>query len=72
MNGNAQEALVALLLSAREAAKSLRVSERTLWALTQPRGPIPFVRVGRRGIRYDPRDLVAWIDGQKRGSNAPR
>ena len=54
-----------LLLRTRDAAKALSMSERTLWALTEPRGPIPCIHFGRRAKRYDPRDLRAWIDQQK-------
>ena len=48
-----------LLLSAREAAHRLRVSERTLWTLTQ-RGDVPHVRIGRR-VLYRPATLNAWL-----------
>ena len=52
-----------LLLTARDAARALAVSDRKLWSL-KASGEIPCVRVGR-AVRYDPRDLVAWIDRQK-------
>jgi excisionase family DNA binding protein len=52
-----------LLLKPREAARVLGISERTLWALTHQNG-IPHVRIGR-AVRYDPRDLQAWIDRSK-------
>ena len=52
-----------LLLKARDAAQSLAVSERTLWDLTN-RGDLPCVRIGR-AVRYDPADLVNWIERQK-------
>jgi hypothetical protein len=55
-----------LLLSARDAAKSLSICEKSLWSMTAPRGPIPCVRVGVR-VLYDPRDLTAWIDQAKGG-----
>jgi len=51
------------LLTPRETAKALAISERTLWALTQ-QGDIPVVRIGR-SVRYDPRDLNEWIEKQK-------
>jgi len=57
----------ALLLSARDAARSLGVCEKTLWSVTQPRGDIPCVRISRR-VLYDPRDLLAWIDKRKGGA----
>lgn len=45
-----------ILLTAREAAKALRISEKTLWSMTVPRGPIPSVRLGR-SVRYVVDDL---------------
>ena len=59
-----------LLLTAREAARALAMSERTLWSLTKREtergieGEIPALRIGR-SIRYDVRDLQAWIDAHK-------
>lgn len=53
-----------LLLSAREAARLIGVSERTLWQLSAPRGKLPAVRLGRV-VRYDPDDLKAWIGSSK-------
>ena len=51
------------LLTAREAADVLRISERTLWTLTQE-GELPSVRVGR-SVRYDQGDLAEWITSRK-------
>jgi excisionase family DNA binding protein len=48
-----------LLLTPREAAKALAVSERTLWQLTKD-GTIPAVHVGR-SVRYSLEGLRAWI-----------
>ena len=53
-----------LLLSARDAAAALSISERTLWSITAPRGDLPCVRVGQR-ILYGVDDLRAWIDEHK-------
>jgi excisionase family DNA binding protein len=52
------------LMTVREAAKALTISERTLWTLTQA-GEIPRVPFGPRGFRYDARDLLAYIDRKK-------
>ena len=54
-----------MLLPADEAAESLSICPKTLWNHTEPRGTIPCVRIGTR-VLYDPLDLRAWIDGQKR------
>lgn len=53
-----------LLLSAPDAAKALSIGLRKLWEVTN-RGDIPVVRIGRR-VLYDPQDLRAWIEQQKR------
>ena len=59
-----------ILLTVSEASKALSISQRTLWALTAPRGPLPAVRIGRRAVRYDPADLREFIDRQKQGGEA--
>ena len=53
-----------LLVSARDAAETLSISERTLWGLTAPRGPIPCVRLGGR-VLYSPEALRKWIAEQQ-------
>lgn len=58
-----------LLLDARQAAEALSICEKTLWSITQPRGDLPCVRIGRR-ILYDPADLRAWICTRK-GNGTP-
>ncbi len=45
-----------LLVNTREAARMLSVSERTLRAMTAPRGPIPVIRFGR-AVRYAVEDM---------------
>lgn len=49
-----------LIVTQREAAKLLSISQRTLWALTAPRGPIPPVRIGRL-VRYSIEDIKAAV-----------
>jgi excisionase family DNA binding protein len=56
---------VPLLLAPPEAAKALAIGQRKLWELTN-RGIIPAVRIGR-AVRYDVRDLAAFIDRAKEG-----
>jgi len=51
------------LLTSRQAAEALAISERTLWELTN-RGDMPCVRLGR-SVRYDPADLKAWVQEKK-------
>jgi len=59
-----------MLVTVRQAASALSVSERTLWAISAPRGPIPVVRIGR-SVRYDPGDLREWLEAQKIGGPRP-
>jgi excisionase family DNA binding protein len=60
MASNATASPSPLALRPREAAKALGLSERSLWALTSPRGPIPAAKVGR-SVLYSYRDLEAWL-----------
>jgi hypothetical protein len=57
------------LLDERAAAKLLGVSPRVLWGLADA-GTIPFIRIGPRLKRYDPRDLRNFID-RSRHINRP-
>ena len=53
-----------LLLTAREAAALLNVSEKTLWNHTAPRGNrIPAVHFGKT-VRYSRAALESWIAGE--------
>lgn len=59
--------LTPLSLRPREAAKALGISERTLWANTAPRGPIPCAWMGtgkRKTILYPVTELQAWLASQ--------
>jgi excisionase family DNA binding protein len=57
-----------LLLSAREAAERLGISEKTLWSYTiragNPKGTIPSVRIGSR-VLYSVAALGDWIAQQQ-------
>jgi hypothetical protein len=58
-----------LLLTPRQAATALSVSERTLWARSFPRGPIPVVKIpGTRAIRYSLAALQEFIESAQEGS----
>ena len=65
VSGSEEAPRVPLLLRAREAAAAIALSPRKLWELTN-RGEIPCVRIGR-AVRYDRRDLLAWIEHHKVG-----
>jgi len=58
-----------LLLTPPEAATALRLSARTLWALTKD-GKIPHLRVGRQ-IRYSVMALEEWITKQIAAAPVP-
>ena len=60
-----------MLVTAREAAKMLAVSERTLWTLADS-GALPRVPIGPRCYRYDVADLRAWIAARKERAEAER
>ena len=62
---DAEASIPQLLLSAREAAEALAISERTLWSLTK-RGEVRCVRIGR-SVRYSPDDLADFIARSKEG-----
>lgn len=51
-----------MALRPRDAAQALGISERLLWGLTAPRGPIPAIRCGRV-VLYRLQDLDAWLAG---------
>lgn len=53
----------AKLMTSRDAAKYLCISERKLWSMTQA-GEIPVVRLGR-AVRYDINDLDSFIQKAK-------
>jgi len=59
-----EEAPVKLLLTPRQAAAALQLSERTLWELTR-RGEIKRIKINSC-VRYDVKDLEAFIEGKKR------
>lgn len=53
-----------MLLTARQTAQMLAISERSLYSLTKA-GDLPAVRIGR-SVRYDPTDIRAWIASAKK------
>ena len=56
-----------LLVTAKQAASMLAISERTLWQLTND-GHLPAVRFGRT-VRYDLGDLRAFITSRRCGGD---
>lgn len=61
-----------LSLRPREAAMAIGISERTLWSLSAPRGPIPCIRIGhgkRRSVLYSVAGIQAWLSQQADAQN---
>jgi len=56
---------IRLLLTPREAAQALAISERTLWQMTKDR-VIDSVRVGKRSVRYSPGALERYVRRQEK------
>lgn len=48
-----------LLLTPRQAAAALSISERSLWSLTKS-GAVPSIKIGRL-VRYRPESLRVWL-----------
>ena len=60
-----------LLLTAHSAAALLSISERTLWSISAPRGPIPVVRPGGgRAVRYSFNGLRKYIADAETGGRS--
>ena len=54
-----------LLLTPRQAAEALQISERKLWGM-KASGEIPHVLLGR-SVRYPVADLQQWIEERMKG-----
>ncbi len=63
MNEQRNSGQIRLLLSPKEAAQALAVSERTLWQMTKD-GVIESIRMGTRSVRYPVAGLERWIADQ--------
>lgn len=60
-----------MLMPAPDAARLLSISERTLWGLTIPRGPIRAVRLDGR-VLYSPSSLAAFVADREANPIEPR
>lgn len=65
---NSTSQTVPLLVTTKVAASLLSISERKLWELKKS-DTIPCVRIGK-SVRFDVRDLDAFIARQKGGDHA--
>jgi hypothetical protein len=62
-----------ILLTPREAAEELRISEKHLYNQSEPRGPIRKIVIGERCVRYDREQLredVLKMNGQNQVETA--
>lgn len=55
-----------LAVRSREAARLISLSERSLWSLTSPRGPIRAVRAGR-SVLYPVDELRRYLSESQGG-----
>jgi excisionase family DNA binding protein len=63
-----EQITVTSLLTYRQAAEVLGVTDRTVWKLVD-QGDLPAVRFGR-SVRIDPADLRAFVESAKRTEQA--
>jgi len=56
------------LLSVKETAKILGVSERTVWAVTVPRGKLVSCKIGNR-VLYSQKAIERFIESQEASDN---
>jgi excisionase family DNA binding protein len=68
MTPTTQDGDVRILLTEGETAKALRLSIRTVYDLRKG-GKLPAVHIGR-AVRYDLRDVQAFVDRQRAGASA--
>lgn len=54
------ESAKSLLITPKQAAASLSISQRKLFDLTKS-GEIPSIRLGRRNVRYSPAALEQYV-----------
>ena len=59
-----ENAMEGSLCNCRETARRLGICERSLWEISAPRGDLPVVRINR-SVRYDSRDIEAFIEASK-------
>ena len=62
-----EQTIELLLLTGKQAARLLNISERSLFTLNKA-GQLPAVHIGR-SVRYDPGDIRGWIAAAKKSQN---
>ena len=66
-NGDVPDDSAPVLMTYRQVARTLQVSERTIWALVNEHRVLPAIRVGG-AVRIDRRDLLAFIERRKQST----
>ena len=59
------EAIPRLLLTGRETAEALGVSERSLYRMTAPRGELVATKLGNRTLRYHVDDIRKFVESRR-------
>ncbi len=55
------------LWTAADVAAVLQVSVDWVWKQVRLNNGLPFIRLGRRNVRFDPVKVRAWVDAQSCG-----
>jgi excisionase family DNA binding protein len=64
--GGGRRVLMGSLLTVAEAAEFLRIRKGTLYQWVEERPPrVPYIRLGRRAVRFDRQQLVDWLESQR-------
>lgn len=58
-----------VLLDVGEACRALRISRKTLWSHTVPRGKLACVKIGNR-VFYRPEAISAFVEASTEGTPA--
>lgn len=70
MEANGSSLPTEYLLTSEDVAKLLVVSREVLHNMVHHR-QIPHLKIGRR-LRFDPREIAAWLEAKKVPSHVPR
>jgi predicted DNA-binding transcriptional regulator AlpA len=56
------------LITAKQVAHLLAMSEAWVWKKVRENAGFPFVRISGRCVRFDPKKVRAWIDARSQGA----
>jgi len=69
---NFSQAVPAPMMTVKELARLLNVSERTVWENSEPRGTIPALYIGKKTVRYCPVAIQEWMRRQMVNTSSKR